>query len=141
MRELVAAPPAEIAFVLFDIDKLKIINDTYGHDCGDQVIAMAAQCILEVFGPLGECYRIGGDEFCVILTTSESICEKLGAFDELIVSRNPQSFPVRVSHGWAARRFVEGETVPLEDIVGVKMEADGSLYRSKKIGDLDGERQ
>ena len=61
MLELVATSPAEIAFVLFDIDKLKIINDTYGHHCGDQVIAMAAQCLLEVFGPLSECYRIGGD--------------------------------------------------------------------------------
>lgn len=141
MRELVSNPPAEVAFILFDIDKMKNINDTYGHHCGDQVIAMAARCILEIFGPLGDCYRIGGDEFCVILTGSGSIPAKLAAFDELVASRNGQTFPVRVSHGWAARSFARGAAVSVEDIVGVKTAADEALYRSKKTGDPDGEQQ
>lgn len=141
VRELVAAPPAEVAFVLFDIDRMKRINDTHGHHCGDQVIAMVAHCLLEVFGPLGECYRIGGDEFCAILTASGPIPDKLKAFDRLVALRNTQSFPVRVSHGWAARRFPGGTAASPEDIVGVKTAADEALYRSKGDGHPGGEQQ
>ena len=141
MRELVSNPPAEVAFVLFDIDKMKTINDTHGHHCGDQVITMAAQCLLDVFGPLGDCYRIGGDEFCVILTTSEPIAGKLAVFDKLVASRNPHSFPVRVSHGWAACRFAKGTAVSLENVEGIKSAADADLYRSKRAGGPSEEQQ
>lgn len=52
--------------LLFDIDDFKIINDTYGHQVGDQCLYMVAGCIKEVFQDFGLCFRIGGDEFCVI---------------------------------------------------------------------------
>ena len=73
----------------------------------------------------------------MILTASESIPEKLAVFDNLIASRNPHPFPVRVSHGWATRHFDEDETVSLENIMGIKTEADETLYRSKRAGDLN----
>lgn len=55
------------AFVLFDCDFFKALNDTYGHEVGDEVIRLSAKSIQQAL-PM-ECppYRIGGDEFAVII--------------------------------------------------------------------------
>ena len=53
--------------VMFDVDKFKYINDTYGHEKGDIVLQHVAICLRRTFGRLGSLYRLGGDEFCLIL--------------------------------------------------------------------------
>ena len=72
--------------VLFDLDHLKIINDTIGHQTGDEAIRQAYQCLTEAFTKTGICYRIGGDEFaCIVRSPSEEavdICLK--KLDELV---------------------------------------------------------
>ena len=55
------------AVVMFDVDKFKYINDTYGHEKGDIVLQHVASCLRRTFGRLGYLYRLGGDEFCLIL--------------------------------------------------------------------------
>jgi len=50
-----------------DVNGLKKVNDKYGHSAGDELIIGAAKCIQDVFGMYGEIYRIGGDEFSVII--------------------------------------------------------------------------
>ena len=52
--------------MLFDIDHLKLINDRFGHGCGDRIIKGAAAVIAKVLGP-DNTFRIGGDEFIAIL--------------------------------------------------------------------------
>ncbi|MDG6778475.1 bifunctional diguanylate cyclase/phosphodiesterase [Thiomicrorhabdus sp. zzn3] len=61
------AQPIPTAFMLFDCDFFKALNDTYGHEIGDEVIRISAK-IIQSSLPL-ECpaYRIGGDEFAVIV--------------------------------------------------------------------------
>ena len=54
-------------FIMIDANCFKLINDTYGHECGDRTLRALAKCILRAYGDIGWCYRIGGDEFCVIL--------------------------------------------------------------------------
>ena len=58
--------PDGFAAVMLDIDGLKSVNDSLGHEAGDELIGGAAQCILKVFGGLGRCFRTGGDEFVVL---------------------------------------------------------------------------
>ena len=53
--------------VMLDVNQLKKINDTLGHKAGDELICGASTCIRQVFSKYGTCYRIGGDEFAVIL--------------------------------------------------------------------------
>lgn len=53
--------------VFFDVDDFKFINDTYGHLYGDECLKNVGKAILDVYRGKGDCYRIGGDEFCVIL--------------------------------------------------------------------------
>ncbi len=53
--------------ITFDLNNLKKCNDTYGHSEGDHCIKAAANVIETVFAPYGNCYRIGGDEFLVLV--------------------------------------------------------------------------
>jgi diguanylate cyclase (GGDEF)-like protein len=56
-------PPYAVAAV--DIDHFKSINDTYGHDIGDEVLRMVASKLARVGGG-GEAYRVGGEEFTIL---------------------------------------------------------------------------
>lgn len=58
--------------ILFDLDRFKEINDQFGHAKGDYYLKVAASMIDSSFKQVGHCYRIGGDEFCVLASnTSE----------------------------------------------------------------------
>lgn len=62
---------------VFDLNNLKKYNDTLGHEKGDQYIKECASMIQEVFGDVGKCYRMGGDEFMVLLeNVSLEECKK-----------------------------------------------------------------
>ena len=54
-----------------DINNLKKINDTYGHQAGDEIICLAAKYLNKYFGQFGNVYRIGGDEFDAFLYSIE----------------------------------------------------------------------
>lgn len=55
------------AIIILDANYFKEINDQYGHQFGDQILKIIARTILKAYGKYAHCYRIGGDEFCVIL--------------------------------------------------------------------------
>lgn len=59
------------AIVTFDLNNLKSCNDTIGHAAGDMYIKAAAAIIKDIFGRHGACYRIGGDEFCTVISQRE----------------------------------------------------------------------
>ncbi|HEV7274977.1 MAG TPA: sensor domain-containing diguanylate cyclase [Devosiaceae bacterium] len=60
-------PEETVAMVLLDLDGFKQINDSHGHEFGDQVLRLAAQRLLQVFREEDSLTRIGGDEFAAIL--------------------------------------------------------------------------
>lgn len=55
----------DVSVIMLDLNGLKVTNDIYGHDAGDELIKAAAMCLTEIFGA-DYIYRIGGDEFCVL---------------------------------------------------------------------------
>lgn len=73
-------PPGLVAFTL-DINGLKQVNDTLGHEAGDELICGAAYCIQKVLGPGGQSFRTGGDEFVVLANMNRSQVET--ALDQL----------------------------------------------------------
>lgn len=76
-------PPAFGAMLMLDLDNLKFINDTYGHDWGDHYIQAAAIAIDDVFKGRGSYARISGDEFLVFMDACANRDEAevlLGAF-------------------------------------------------------------
>ncbi|MCR5814861.1 MAG: diguanylate cyclase [Desulfovibrio sp.] len=63
---------AVFGFVMFDLNNLKAINDQYGHKMGDAYLLSAVEMIQDCF-PGSQIYRIGGDEFVVVLENEESL--------------------------------------------------------------------
>ena len=60
--------PEGFAAITIDVNSLKQINDSLGHDAGDELIRGATDCITRVSGKDGRCFRTGGDEFVVLAT-------------------------------------------------------------------------
>lgn len=91
--------------VMMDVNNLKLCNDTMGHDWGDELLRSSASLIKKAF-PIGECLRMGGDEFCVLLPeSSEAECRLcLNTFDGLLQNINQTKalpFPVSIAYGYA----------------------------------------
>ena len=65
--------------IFFDVNNFKSINDKFGHDAGDRCLKCVADAIRKTYEKNGLCYRVGGDEFCVIIDKKTHSCniEKL----------------------------------------------------------------
>lgn len=121
--------------IVFDVDDFKSINDSYGHTAGDSSLVLVSGLIKKYFGKEGYCYRIGGDEFCVILRKKSYICKNRDSkrLDEVIaafkkgVARLRQEDPriTGVSVGYAGTW--ETETIDLAFQI-----ADKNMYLDKE---------
>lgn len=67
-REELNAAPQDAAFLLFDCDRFKTINDTYGHAKGDRVLTLIADALVMALRANDRLYRLGGDEFATFLS-------------------------------------------------------------------------
>lgn len=122
-----------ITVFILDIDGLKLINDTKGHLVGDKIIKGAAKCITSIFSSRGKCFRIGGDEFCVIVEKYLSDPnEILGQFKGSILEWSEMHGNIlSISCGYASSVEVSKRIV-----IELVKEADEKMYadkRSKKI--------
>ncbi|MGO5542984.1 diguanylate cyclase domain-containing protein [Blautia sp. HCP3S3_H10_1] len=120
--------PAVILY--FDVDDFKSINDRYGHHVGDFCLQTVGKCLQEVYASYGHCYRIGGDEFCVLLEKKLNSVDELNQklkdkLDEL--RKNDKRIPY-VSIGYI---FFNPEKTDVESAI---KEADAQMYRVKKAG-------
>lgn len=84
-------PPYTLAVV--DIDHFKSINDTYGHDTGDQVLRLVASRLARVSGG-GEAFRVGGEEFTIVFR-GRTLEEVLDPLELLRLEVENASFQVR----------------------------------------------
>ena len=66
-----------VQILFFDVDDFKAVNDVYGHAFGDQCLKNIGSVIAEVYADSGHCYRIGGDELCVLLNRYLDKAEEL----------------------------------------------------------------
>lgn len=93
------------SIIAFDLNNLKITNDTYGHSQGDLLITSAAKVISEAFSSDGVVGRMGGDEFIAILTTSDvtKINTLIDKFTQLIADKNVKhpNLNLSISYGFA----------------------------------------
>ena len=68
-----------VCFALFDVNHFKAINDSYGHSVGDQVLKVIASRISSVLRKGEELFRIGGDEFAVVLIDCDESSASAGS--------------------------------------------------------------
>lgn len=119
--------------LMFDLDHFKDINDTLGHETGDQLLAAVAREARQLVSAGDQVARLGGDEFAVLCpaitgpealaVTAERLVERL----RLPLEVNDQRFSITVSVGLA----VSGPDTTAEDLV---READLALYEAKRGG-------
>lgn len=129
--------PATLIF--FDVDRFKEVNDTYGHEAGDACLRGIASALKRTYGKYGLCYRIGGDEFCVILPkkrrdmTALQILLKIN-LNDLRNSDASLQLPT-VSLGFSYYKPTYGT---IEDTI---READDMMYECKKKHHAEADRK
>ena len=117
--------------ITFDLNNLKYCNDTLGHAIGDDYIKNAAGIIAEVFGNSGNCYRIGGDEFCAVIPKQN----KIDLEDKLMQLEQEQKrynagleYPyMQIAYGYA-----EYDAQTDLDIEDTRSRADEKMYEMKR---------
>ena len=122
----------QLGIVYLDVNNLKMVNDNKGHEFGDELIKCAAKIINSSFGAFGKSYRIGGDEFCVLMVDvdMESMYKNgVRSFQYLIDKANTTglyTFPVQIAHGFAVCKEITKENI--EETITI---ADSRMYQNK----------
>ena len=123
-----------LALLLVDLDKFKEINDTFGHQAGDEVLRVTADRLLDAVRKIDTVARIGGDEFVVLLTDlrDPQVGEKIAAMIvrnlAAPISYAERKLPVSVSVGvcQASAGDLDADTL--------LKNADAALYQAKANG-------
>lgn len=121
----------DYAVFVMDINYLKMYNDKYGHEFGDMLISDASTIIKRIFGKYN-IYRIGGDEFAVIINApDDNLCERLikeFKAEQELFNRNAKHYElgVRIAVGYAINDAADS------DYVDVFKRADKQMYINKQ---------
>ncbi|MFV0519340.1 MAG: diguanylate cyclase domain-containing protein [Lachnospirales bacterium] len=120
-------PKKDLIILFFDVNKFKEVNDTFGHGYGDYVLIKLCSIIMDIYGKNGFCYRIGGDEFCVILDKRLYEIDKLNEkfVLKVIEEQSKEKNLPDLSFGYS--KFVYGK----DDIKEVIKAADAMMYKVK----------
>ncbi|NNU90487.1 diguanylate cyclase [Anoxybacillus sp. CHMUD] len=122
-----------LALILFDIDRFKCINDSYGHDGGDVILRHLGEVIRSLVPKNGFAFRNGGEEFSILLPTCER--EAMTFAEHIRTTIEQHSF------------FVQQQTVHITISIGISVfpmlatneselfkQADIALYEAKQQG-------
>lgn len=122
--------PEGIVVVQADTDRLKYINDSFGHHYGDKSIIDTYKVLNKNFADMGKVYRTGGDEFAVIIKNGDinevaAIIEKIRKDVDLIDKEREYKFSISLG-------VAEYETSLDEDIYSTTLRAERNMYEDKK---------
>ncbi|MDD7176886.1 MAG: diguanylate cyclase [Lachnospiraceae bacterium] len=115
--------------MMMDVNGLKSANDNYGHQAGDELIIAAAKCIQTAVGTLGKAYRIGGDEFVVLLLGKEEKHRDVLNTLERLVDSAKCSYPCTLS---ISKGVVVCKEHPKLSFGELKALADKRMYADKE---------
>lgn len=121
-----AGEGAPLALILFDLNGFKRYNDTFGHPAGDELLARLGRRLRAAVGDDGAAYRIGGDEFCAVVTGSG---ETVGAVTKRAAQALTESDRgVEVSSSWGVAAIPDEAATPSEAM----QLADVRMYAQKE---------
>ncbi|MBW5449300.1 diguanylate cyclase [Cohnella sp. CFH 77786] len=122
-----------LSVLMVDIDDFKMVNDTYGHAAGDEILKQFAAVLADCTGSPQSVFRKGGEEYAVILencprshalTVADAICAEVRRFHFRLP--DGQSIPITTSIGTASYPDIAGENLLAA--------ADAALYEAKRTG-------
>ena len=132
LNETIEKGHACFAVLMLDLNYLKQTNDRYGHSAGDILLMRLASVICRTF-PLSAVYRIGGDEFTVVLKDTEYECReaKLTELEQRIRANNEQAQEeyMRISVAWGMAEYEKDQDRSFEEVY---RKADRSMYQMKQ---------
>lgn len=127
---------AAVGIIIFDVNNLKFVNDHLGHPTGDEMIVKSADAIRTAFADLsGDCYRIGGDEFAVLLSGENAETRYqtgISCFTKILQEHNDQpdrKYRLNIAHGFALYNQTDTGKKTLTDVYE---QADSLMYKNKQ---------
>ena len=123
-------PPEQRALFMLDLNNLKTVNDTLGHETGDQLICSLVEVLREAFGHDGEIYRYGGDEFVVVMEGADRsrATQAQNALERAIESHNRRGgCAIDTAIGLAVDTSANGTSIRK-----LLHEADANMYAAKQ---------
>ncbi len=124
----------QLVLGLFDLDGFKFYNDTFGHPAGDMLLARLGLRLVTTMKGLGGAYRMGGDEFCILVRSTTEAAHMCVALAASALSETGEAFEIGCSYG-LARIPSEAQTAE-----GALRLADQRMY-SEKAGRSSASRQ
>lgn len=127
---------SKLSICYIDVDGLKDINDTYGHQEGDEVLRLISRFIKETLRKADIISRLGGDEFLLILPQCSAdkavlVWERIGEKVDAYNARKMKPYMIRLSHGFA--EYDPGEEKSVDQLIAV---ADQEMYKDKRSKSL-----
>ncbi len=134
LSDLAAGSTSGVALAIVDLDRFKVVNDTYGHGVGDQLLHDVADRLVDASSPRTMLARLGGDELLVLVEDVATADAAHRAVEELL---DALVAPFDVSEGVLAVTVSAGvvhTTDPTDDVDVLMRAADLAQYRAKSIG-------
>ena len=122
----------DFSMLMCDLDDFKKINDTYGHDCGDQVLKNVAAIIKSELRPEDAVFRWGGEEILIIVNAKGHIAKEVAercrkSIEEYSLDYEGTTINITMTIGGVS--YYQGAT--RDDLIH---KADNNLYEGKKNG-------
>lgn len=124
-----------ISLIYFDLDEFKPVNDTFGHDIGDELLKCFVNIVKSQIREIDTIARLGGDEFALILTNSdkasaENIAEKIIVALKCASEKNSNKIEIKSSLGAVTADSCTSEKLTPSLLL---KKADEAVYKAKKV--------
>jgi len=103
---------AHFYLLMLDLDFFKVVNDTHGHEAGDQLLAQCGQRLRRILDEDDTVFRIGGDEFAIVLNAVTTI-------------RDVEKICQRIIHAISQKFLINGQEIAIGTSIGIAQSSNG----------------
>jgi diguanylate cyclase (GGDEF)-like protein len=128
-------PEQSVTIAIFDLDGFKAYNDSFGHPAGDMLLRRLGQELADAVAPRGRAFRLGGDEFCVLVPGGLKRADVVLAAAGAALSEGGKGFTITASSGAV---IVPGEAGDPTEALRI---ADTRMYAAKGARSSSAQRQ